>query len=250
MKLWRIASAALVVGVSLTSTSVAFAAAPSGAQLNLRTGTLALAGDGTGKAPATVVWKQGSSSTSGTGCCSNDIFDANSSLIAQTAATSTPVTLLDGSVSAYRIDSYDDDAAYVGTAFTDPPGYFDGFAVSPPNVFTYKGSWHLQKVVGAYQGTVEYSTIRGASASLTFRDRAFELIMTKGPHYGSAKVTVNGVSQTVNLHAKTHAPRQIVLVRNYAENPAETLIRLKVTNLGTAGHPRVDINGLGAIETD
>jgi hypothetical protein len=232
--------------------TAALATAPSHAILRLDTGVLALAPNGTGIAPATLSWTQGASTTKGVGCCTNDVSDAfSSTLLTETTRASWQTTVADGSGYSFRIDAYDADDAYVGTAFSDPPSYDDGFAISAPTLLTYKGRWHAQSQAGAWGGTIEWSSTKGAAATWQAGDdRAFELIMPKGPAYGRARISVGSASVTVNLHASTSKQRQIVFVRNYAESlttPSHTVV---VTNLGTHGHARVAINAIAGIETD
>lgn len=244
---------ALTVGTALfASSGTAFAAPPTNAMLRLQTGTLTLGTDGTGTTPALVTWTQGKSTTKGVGCCTNDI--SGSGAFAETTASSWPTTMHEGDGYGYEIDSYDARGTYVGTVFTDPPTYDDGFGLNGPSGFTFTGSWTTLSQPTAWGGTVAYSTRRGAAAHYHANDRAFELVMDKGPAFGQARITVTTAgkttSTTINLHATTFRPRQIVLVRNYAEDPSEQESTITVTNLGTSGHSKVDVNAVGEVEID
>lgn len=245
-----VTSTIVVCGFALCSPHAALAAAPSAATLRLRTGTLGLSSSGAGRAPAVLRWTQGASSTPGVGCCTNEIYDGQGAFLGQTTGGSWQLALRESSVYTFRIDAYDRRGTYVGTAFSDPPGYFDGYGISGPGAFTYTDGWHRQSLSGSWGGSVEYSTAAGATATIHLGCRAFGLVMTKGPAYGSARVTVDGASTTINLHAATRTTRQIVLVRNYAEDPAEPSPAITITNLGTKGHSRVDVNAVEAIEID
>ena len=162
-----------------------------------------------------------------------------------------PLTLVEGDGYSFRIDAYDATGTYVGTAFSDPPGYDDGFGISGPDAFTYTGAWHTQSQAAAWGGIVEYSTAKGASATyITGDNRAFELIMQKGPTAGKVRISIDGSATTINLFGTTTKQRQIVYARNFPESPATSGHTLKITNLGTKGHSRVAINAVGAIETD
>lgn len=254
----RITRAVLVTGLAcaalLANVGGALAAAPSHAELRLKTGVLNFASDGSGRVPGVLTWTQGSSTNSGVGCCTNDVSSIGSSLFAETTSTSLPITFQEGDGYAFQIDSYDANGTYVGTAFSGPPSYDDGFGISGIGAFTFTSGWHRQSVTGSYAGVVEYSTAKNAAASITFGGRAFELIMDKGPAYGRARITIsiNGTatSTILNLHATTFTKRRIVLVRNYAEDPREPSPAVTITNLGTAGHSKVDVNAIGIVEID
>jgi hypothetical protein len=245
-----------VFGLSLASVQTALASAPSNAELRLTRGVVRLTADGSGIAPAVLTWTQGSSATAGVSCCTNDISDVNGNLLAETTGTSWPTALTSGDGYAYRIDSYDANGTYVGTAFTDPPTYFDGFYLADvmPGYGTYTGRWREQHLAGALGGLVEYSTRRGATATFAFGGRAIELVMDKGPRYGRARITLRAGSQTtttkIDLHARRFRERRVMFARNYPESTADVSGTISITNLGTRGHPKVDINAVGGIETD
>jgi hypothetical protein len=184
-------------------------------------------------------------------CCTNDIADLDSIATGETTASSWPLTLVQTDVYSFRIDAYDAKGTYVGTAFSDPPSYDDGFGIAGPDAFSYTGVWHTQTQAGAWGGTLEYSTSKGASATYISGDnRAFELIMPEGPTYGKASVSIDGTVTTLNLHAASTKQRQIVWVRNYPESLTTSSHTVRITNLGIKGHSRVAINAVGAIETD
>jgi hypothetical protein len=62
----------------------------------------------------------------------------------------------------------------------------------------------------------------------------------KGPSRGSAQVFVDGVLKaTVNLNASSTVARPQVYAFNWSTNGAHTI---KVVVVGTAGHPRIDVD--------
>jgi hypothetical protein len=65
-------------------------------------------------------------------------------------------------------------------------------------------------------------------------------VAARGPHHGSADVYVDGhLARRINLHATTHRARSIAFARRWADNGMHTI---EIVNLGTAGHPRVDVD--------
>jgi hypothetical protein len=62
----------------------------------------------------------------------------------------------------------------------------------------------------------------------------------KAPGYGSAKVYIDGVyAATVSLYRSSSLSRALVYAKTWASNRTHTI---KVVVVGTAGHPRVDID--------
>jgi hypothetical protein len=77
--------------------------------------------------------------------------------------------------------------------------------------------------------------------------RMFSWITTKGPTYGSAKIYVDGkLATTILLHAPTLRPGRVVFQRAWPSDPTlQTTHTVKILVVGTAGHPRVDVDGFG-----
>jgi len=61
-----------------------------------------------------------------------------------------------------------------------------------------------------------------------------------GPSRGQAKVYVDGAyAHTVNLYSATFHARQVVYVASWSTNGSHSI---RIVNVGTAGHSRVDID--------
>ena len=89
-------------------------------------------------------------------------------------------------------------------------------------------------------GSLAYSTAAGASATFRFTGYSIGLVAYRGPNRGSAAIYVDGVrTATISLHATTYASRQIVYATHWATNGTHTI---RIVNLGTAGHSRVDVD--------
>jgi subtilisin family serine protease len=104
------------------------------------------------------------------------------------------------------------------------------------------GPWHRSYRSSASGGTLLYATRKGASISRTFTGRGVGWVAPKGPVRGKAQVWVDGVLiRTVNLHASSFAARRMVFARCWATTARHTI---RIVVLGTAGHPRVDLDAL------
>jgi hypothetical protein len=85
-----------------------------------------------------------------------------------------------------------------------------------------------------------FSRVAGARASFTFTGHAVSWVAGLGPHRGSADVYVDGkFARRVKLYAATSQARSIVFARQWAGNASHTI---EIVNLGTEGHPRVDVD--------
>ena len=89
-------------------------------------------------------------------------------------------------------------------------------------------------------GSVAFSRVAGARATFAFSGYAVSWVAARGPHLGSADVYVDGqLARHIDLHATTPQARLIAFARRWADNGMHTI---EVVNLGTAGHPRVDVD--------
>jgi hypothetical protein len=117
----------------------------------------------------------------------------------------------------------------------------------------YSGSWTVGAVAGAYNGSVHFTTATGANAKLnnvTYNVTADVVwIGTKGPDRGIATVTVDGVTQTVDLYAPTVQPAQVVFASNGLRGGAQHTVQVTSTGTKNAASTgvRVDLDGFAAI---
>ncbi len=112
---------------------------------------------------------------------------------------------------------------------------------------TYAGAWSVSHFTGFSGGTTHYATTAGASATVQVSG-AVALVMEQAANRGSAAVYVDGVKRaTVNTHSDATQHRRVVWQGLLLGGPHT----LRVVNLATAGHPRIDIDliaGAGAEE--
>jgi lysozyme len=108
------------------------------------------------------------------------------------------------------------------------------------SAITYSGTWHTVSVTSASGGSERYATAAGASATFSFTGSNIAWVSTRGAGRGSAKVYLDGTYiTTVNLSSTVGQSRAIVFARNWARNASHTL---RIVVVGTAGHPRVDVD--------
>ena len=87
---------------------------------------------------------------------------------------------------------------------------------------TYSGTWFTQTTGNALDGSLHYSTAKGASATFSAAVRTLGWITTVGPAHGSARVYVDGhLAQTVSTHATRNGYRRIAFARAWFAGPAE-----------------------------
>ena len=106
---------------------------------------------------------------------------------------------------------------------------------------SYHGTWvTVLNHPYASGGSLAYSTSYGATATFKFTGYAVSWVAYRGPNRGSAAVYLDGVYYaTVNLYSPSYYSTPIVYAAHWGINGTHTI---KVVNLGTAGHPRVDVD--------
>ena len=77
----------------------------------------------------------------------------------------------------------------------------------------FTGSWHVTRVNGAWQGHTIKSSKPGSKLTLRYVGGALEIIGDRGPKAGRARVTFDGRSRTINLHAARAKTRQVIYRR-------------------------------------
>ena len=110
----------------------------------------------------------------------------------------------------------------------------------------YQGTWISEQLPNTWGGSVRFTTEPNASVVLGFRGRYGAWIGTRGPEYGSAAVYVDGTYQTtVDCRAVSIRKRRVLF--RYAVPPElrqTSVHHIEIVNLATAGHPRIDVDGL------
>jgi hypothetical protein len=110
---------------------------------------------------------------------------------------------------------------------------------------TWSGSWHTVSTSKASGGSLRYATAAGASATFRFSGSSVAWVAARGTSRGSARVYVDGVYEKIlSLRASTSAYRSIVFARNWSTVGTHTI---KIVVVGTAGHPRVDVDAFARL---
>jgi GH25 family lysozyme M1 (1,4-beta-N-acetylmuramidase) len=107
------------------------------------------------------------------------------------------------------------------------------------------GSWRQLDVSYASGGTIHYTGTAGAWATQTFTGAGIAWVSHRGPNSGQARVYVDGVlATTVNLYQATYSNKVVVFTKMWSTSGTHTI---KIVAVGTAGHPRIDLDGFSRI---
>jgi hypothetical protein len=80
----------------------------------------------------------------------------------------------------------------------------------------YTGRWHVSEVNGAWQGHAITSSTPNSKLTMRYIGGMLEIIGDCGPRGGRARVTFDGHSTTINLHAAPARTRQVLYARTAA----------------------------------
>jgi spore germination protein YaaH len=106
----------------------------------------------------------------------------------------------------------------------------------------YGGTWRTATQAGSSGGAVRHATSAGASVRYTFSGRAIAVVSTLGPDRGDVRVYLDGTYvTTISTQASALSLRRVVFSKTWSTAGTHTL-RLVV--VGTAGHPRFDLDAL------
>ena len=103
------------------------------------------------------------------------------------------------------------------------------------------GTWTHSTGAVFMGGSDIHAVKAGASMAYTYNGATFALVGELGPGRGSAKVYQDGILKaTVNENAAINTPPTIVWANWF---PVAGLHTIKIVLVGTAGHPRFDVDG-------
>jgi hypothetical protein len=128
---------------------------------------------------------------------------------------------------------------FAGNSATSPPVSVTRTSFQE-NAATYKKAW-TAATSGTPWGSTRFSKKKGATAVLTFSGTDVAWVSSRAPKRGKAKVYIDGVKMAVvDLKSSATQSRVIVYV---ASGLAPGQHTIKVFVNGTAGRPRVDVDG-------
>jgi hypothetical protein len=105
----------------------------------------------------------------------------------------------------------------------------------------YAGTWRTSRSATWWGGTARSSSAKGATVRYTFTGRSIAWVGLTAATRGRAAVYINGAYKaTVDLSSTTTRKQVVVWSMNWPTSATRT-ITIKV--LGTAGRPRVDVDG-------
>jgi hypothetical protein len=131
------------------------------------------------------------------------------------------------------VDPLGNTSATVAGALLQPT-----LAQSPTSKST---GWHTSSSPSYSGGSTWYTTTNGANASYKATGvRSIGFVTTRGPSRGKFKVYIDGVLKaTLSAYAATNSFRRIAYQFSWSTPGTHTI---KIVVLGTAGHPRVDVD--------
>jgi hypothetical protein len=110
----------------------------------------------------------------------------------------------------------------------------------------YSGRWHRASSTSYFGSADEYSLAAGSTAKFLFSGKGVAWIASVGPTRGSVRVYLDGrYVTTVNLHASSTKYRVVAWSTTFSRSEFHTLT-LRI--VGTAGHPRGDVDGFLTLE--
>jgi len=124
----------------------------------------------------------------------------------------------------------------------DLPENFNGIQSYDDNGATYSLNAWTHSTGAVFMGGSDIHAVKaGASMAYLYQAGVFAWVGEKGPTRGSAKIYQDGILKaTVSEYAAVNTG-PVIIWSNYF--PAQGLHTIKVVVVGTAGHPRVDVDG-------
>jgi hypothetical protein len=104
---------------------------------------------------------------------------------------------------------------------------------------TYQGRWSTAAHRSYYGGSVHWTKVTGAKASLVFTGDRIRLIGPSGPTRGKAKVYIDGrLKATVNLYSARFQARRVL----FSAAVQDGSHRITIVAVATRGRPVVAID--------
>jgi len=158
--------------------------------------------------------------------------------LASRTARSFTASLAFGQTYRYRVRATN--AVGVTSPYTYGPSFDVQLLQETSGDISWSGDWLAGTLSGYSGGNTSYTTVNGASATLTFTGSSIAWISKQGPTRGSAEVYVDGQLVTrLSLYAGSFANRYVAFAKTWAANAEHTLT---IVCLGTPGHERVDVD--------
>lgn len=161
-------------------------------------------------------------------------------LVTSSATTTSAVRSVVPSGHTYRYRVQAEDGYGNRGTWATGPTLTPGLAQQNATGVAYTGTWTTATATVYSGGSVKYATALNAKATYTFTGRNVAIVTTKASTRGSFKVYVDGVYKaTISLYRTTMLTRQLVYQFGWSASGSH---KIQLVVLGTAGHPRVDLD--------
>lgn len=163
--------------------------------------------------------------------------------VASSAASSVTLTFAYGHRYAFRLIARDNAGnqtdpaidAVTGPSFT-PTLYSQG-----SRLVAYRGTWATSVSSRFLGGSDRYTGTARKSATLTLSGIGAAWITVSGPTRGTARISVDGgTASSYSLYRASATYRRVIAPRTFVTGGLHTY---RVEVAGTAGHPRIDVDG-------
>jgi hypothetical protein len=160
--------------------------------------------------------------------------------ISLSSATATSISLSLTKNSTYRFRVHATDGINTTSSYVYGPKFKPIVSDDTSTAIKYTGTWGTGTFSTYYGGHDRYASAAGASATYSFTGSSVAWVAYKSTIRGSAQVWVDGVLKaTVSLYSTTSTAKAQVYAFNWATSGAHTI---RIVVVGTAGHPRVDVD--------
>jgi len=149
---------------------------------------------------------------------------------------------------AWRITAYDCAGNRSQRIVSNVVGFHDSdgqrWGYARPSTLEFAGAWSVRSYSGFLGGTTRSSTAEGSAASFTSTFDAGDrvaLVTSLGPTRGRARILVDGVPRATIDTYRDRPMHRVVSWQGWMPAGTHTVT---IVNLGTSGHPRVDVDAL------
>lgn len=160
------------------------------------------------------------------------------SLVSSPTAANATVNLNPGHSYQFEVRATDDAGNVSG--FTAGSTFTLSAVQETTSTVTYSAGWTRRALTGSFGGSVKFARLSGKKAVLSFSGSQVALVSTIGSDRGSATASLDGgTATTVSTNGTALKTAMVVYAKTVTAGPHS----LVLTVLGTAGHPRVDVDG-------
>ncbi len=133
----------------------------------------------------------------------------------------------------------------------DGAGNWSAWAIAPASrlagysesstAIARRGTWKPHSATAAWGGHYRTASVAGASVSLTFSGRGFAFVTRRSLAHGRVRVYLDGAYKTTISLYGSSLWRRVAYAAGWSVLGTHTV---KLVVVGTAGHPRIDLDGI------